>query len=845
MLIPWLVLLGAGAGLTGAAPAKPQNYYRPQFYLQGDVNKATPYNVDSLQLSSQGAKLELDYGAITSGFPIFAVESASGDYVEMEIHYSEGYGPLNGNFADGPYPFSSQLANNFRTETVNITDVVKNQGGKWQSYFQQGSQRFQSIRLTRGKSLKLSYIGFVPTSATTSKQDKSGDARTVDTQSTFSCNFDMWNRIWQLGPKATQHACFRKGSQPSTWDIKGDGNGAYIRGQRAARSSTLTGKLPESYTLSFEAKIVRGGFGWVLNAGIGGWGPSFYVTSSLPNATTYSTFNRTLLPPNTITFGDGFGIVNQTTLPAFIYRRAKLPTIKHDRWYKVDAAFTEGSRFTVSIDGKQYASVNQKDYPWLPGPSPFYLGPTTIGFGGWQDQDAYYRNVVMKDATGKVVYSNDLNSQDALGEYGVLPAEYDTCLDGGKRDRLIWLGDFYQTSAVKAVSDNDYATWKGTLQASFDHASKATNAVGISNPIGINTKYAEAWSFTESLILSDYQLDFLNSIYLYYISTGDLSFVKQNWKATQAQIGFSSSFLDQTTQLWAPPSTFKGAPNGTASSSMFVETLNNVAILADAVGDSSSATSYRAQAEKTKTAVNTLLWRPETGSYALSTTNDAFSYIDLAFSSSSGVANATQIASQVARLKELVYTLGYVADTTVAKTSEVDLAPYPLGYLLEGLGKAGYTDEAAFLLKGVWTAMAKPGPNYSGASWEYVNPDGTPGLGPFTSLDHPWGAGATPFLTRYALGLRPTSVAYKTWVFAPLKFKDLSNASGSVKTPRGQLSASWTIQNGKLSMTVQGPPQSTGLVTPFAGKTFTVNGKKGQKAPIKITNSGKTTIVQE
>ncbi|KAM0789047.1 hypothetical protein ACM66B_003111 [Microbotryomycetes sp. NB124-2] len=275
-MLTWLALTAAGLSVTAlAAPQNPQTYYRPQFFVNnGDINSETPFDTKKLTLSGEGAKLELDYGQITSGYPVFGVQSADGSYVEVEVKYSEGYGPMAGPYSDGPYIFSSQLSNNFRTETVNVTDVVLNQGGKWQSFFQQGSQRWQSIRLTKGKKVQLSYIGFVPTSATTKKQDKSGDARTIDTQSKFQCSNPMWNRIWQLGPKANQHACYQKDSQPSTWEIKGDGNGAFIRGQRAARCSTLTGKLPTTYTLEFETKIVRGGFGFTLNAGIGGWGPS-------------------------------------------------------------------------------------------------------------------------------------------------------------------------------------------------------------------------------------------------------------------------------------------------------------------------------------------------------------------------------------------------------------------------------------------------------------------------------------------------------------------------------------------------------------------------------------------
>lgn len=115
----------------------------------------------------------------------------------------------------------------------------------------------------------------------------------------------------------------------------------------------------------------------------------------------------------------------------------------------------------------------------------------------------------------------------------LLPFAFGVQLDGPKRDRyalfphpdcthvltswqsrLVWLGDFYIGATSLVVSTADYDVHRGTLESSLEHASPA-GAVGISNPMGINTKYAQAYVQTGSLILSDYQLDFLNSVYLY------------------------------------------------------------------------------------------------------------------------------------------------------------------------------------------------------------------------------------------------------------------------------------------------------------------------------------------
>lgn len=166
------------------------------------------------------------------------------------------------------------LAGNFRTETVNITDVVRSHSSQYKSFFIQGAQRWQSITLTQGNSLTLSYIGFEPTAATTARQDVSGDSTLQDSNSTFSCNNDLFNRIWNMGPKAAEISCSRgPGSLPSVWEQAGS-NGVLIRGQRPKRSANMTGKLPMSgYTFSFQTQIVRTGFGFVVDAAVSGYGP--------------------------------------------------------------------------------------------------------------------------------------------------------------------------------------------------------------------------------------------------------------------------------------------------------------------------------------------------------------------------------------------------------------------------------------------------------------------------------------------------------------------------------------------------------------------------------------------
>lgn len=77
---------------------------------------------------------------------------------------------------------------------------------------------------------------------------------------------------------------------------------------------------------------------------------------------------------------------------------------------------------------------------------------------------------------------------------------------------------------------------------------------------------------------------------------------------------------------------------------------------------------------------------------------------------------------------------------------------------------------------------------YSSASWEYVKPDGSPGIDLFTSLAHPWGAAPTYVLPEYLLGIRPDTAGYKTFVLQPaIGYLGLKEVQGRLPTPFGAI----------------------------------------------------------
>jgi hypothetical protein len=149
--------------------------------------------------------------------------------------------------------------------------------------------------------------------------------------------------------------------------------------------------------------------------------------------------------------------------------------------------------------------------------------------------------------------------------------------------------------------------------------------------------------------------------------------------------------------------------------------------------------------------------------------------------------------------------VGYKTTSSDAETEDYQLAPNPSGFLLEALFVSGRdfgtdsTPAITHLLDNLWGSMVRNNEYYSGASWEYVKPNGSPGIDFFTSLAHPWGAAPTYVLPEYLLGVAPTSPGYQTTTITPLiGYLNLLEVSGRVPTPYGPIEVSWAV-NGTIT----------------------------------------------
>ncbi|TDZ21665.1 hypothetical protein Cob_v005285 [Colletotrichum orbiculare MAFF 240422] len=832
--MPFVVLLAAltarAAAATMPSSCNTSQIFTPRGLARGVDAQLQTQQFAPFTLTPDIPVATLDYGAERAGFPFLDV-SALDAPAQIEVKYTEHFDGLHHPFGDGPYTFSNQLGNSFRVETFNISST-----GCLASPLIQGGQRWQSIRLLTNASVSFASVGFEATIDTAEPEDLPGQ---------FHSDDDELNEIWKLGARAATAACVDKGTQRAIWEVDEDG-GVFARSVRP--SLTWKATTWANYTIEFDTKIQRGGSWWATGASVAGNGYMLLLTGELPEGSTFVNANKTLTPPNSLSLAYGPDFVNQTTLTSFHLGSFPVPfTVKEDVWYHVATAMSPSGRLTVSINNTQILNVSRADYPWalLSGTaysgSPAFTG--SFGFGAYQDHAAYFRNARAYDtANGSSLYAHGLATADVLAEYGTR-ANYDAvCLDGPKRDRLVWLGDFYHTARVVAASTSTTGRARGTLQYLLD-SQIANGQMNISPNLGYDlVSVADPLAPGGSFGLQDYQLLGLMAFNDHVKLTNDVVWARETWSRWRRVVDWLLPQINATTGLL----TFEGgfaftgpADGGSAIGCEAVQALKGAADVAAVLDDAASARRYRDAAEGLAAAINDRLWNEETGAYGLALASmDDTSVAATAFCITSGVADANRTARSIEALARLKLGPGYKDSSQVASDDpSVNISPNTNGFLLSALFVGNATATGLELTRSLWGAML-PGSearNKSavGASWEYVNAaTGQPGLGLFTSLSHPWGGAATYVLTERAAGVRAAEgvdgFGYKGWIVDPTAGVEmgLKSARATVVTAfGGSLSAEWKVEGADVYVTIHAPAGTRGRFV-YGGKSIELHGRE-------------------
>ncbi|EGZ20983.1 hypothetical protein PHYSODRAFT_298900 [Phytophthora sojae] len=753
---------------------------------------------------------------IALGLPYFVVSSVSNGPVDVEVKYSEQFPALSLNYSDGPSQFTTSIANSRRVETHRFTD--SDVGATITSMLSQPGERWQSLRLLTGDSITFEKVGL------------QASIEVIDDLTTlpgkFSSSNAKYDEIWKLGARAITAACLDAGSQLPSWSSSEE-NGTFVPGTRPGisyRTWNLT-----NYVLNFESQIIRGGAGYTIAYDLTGNrdGVQIHLASEYPSDTTYINTNTTLFPANTATLAWGYDFANATSMTSYILGQYNVPfTVKENVWYPVEIRVNStAGNIVFSIDGQQVFDIVLTEMGFTDDQLSFYgwasRGEGAIGFGGWQDQASYVKNVTVTSLTdsSEVLYSNPMTDESVVvPEFGGQSNTYGACLDGAKRDRYIWLGDFYHTTRIMGVANSKPEQIAGTWEFLFDFQASYGQLPGYV-PISYQSPMPppevflyDAGTATAYYNFPDYVIFGLIGLVSYMDYYDDIAFVEAHWEEfTHAMTWLvSNQGSNGLIDLSKYEVVFLGSGGGMAVNAAAVQCFDGMAGVARAVGDWESANAWVETAASVKTAINELLWNDTLGNYAVdASTPEVYGVSAIAFALTSGVANETQVKLCVEGLEGLRQGPGFLDSSDADNTTKI--SPNTNGFLLDALLQHGYTDQAVFLLDNLWDVMLSNESYRSGATWEYVSQSLEPGIDFFTSLSHPWGGAPTYALTNYIAGIRPMEFGFRRWIVNPLVTGlNMTSASATVNTPYGSISAAWELADNQLSVTITAPVGTDG-----------------------------------
>lgn len=771
----------------------------------GNVTNATGLTVSgsgttTLTYSGSGTAptILLDYGKDVGGLPEFMVTATTGA-PKLRAQYSEGQQYFSGGCGDCAGPWGSI------GDAQRYDEYTLSQTGTITGTAVQGGERFQMLTLETAGSITLSGIEIYYEPF-------------LGTPTTFKGNFvsddPTLNRVWYDGAYTVNLDQLPPGTPSGDWSVQ---NGALTASGGFAGLLT-TGSSWTDYTMTFQTAITTNQAGWLVRG----------QSASNNYLLILNADNDTTGTPNSLQQVIGTGPNSYTSLAA-----TSLPfDLKPNTWHTVKTV-VKGTLVTTFVDSQQIASFNSTSFP--AGTPSYATG--TVGFREGGGEAAQFQNLQVSDANNATLYQNALNQSSALADFTVPGSNaLPLVLDGAKRDRAVWEGDFniagptlyYSSDATDYMKDSllllgSYQHGSGFVEGDKDPAAPL-NTTPLGGDVGT---YSASYSIYYVLNLADY-----------YLYTGDQSFINQEWPVVQNELAWSAQKVNAQGLFVTDTSDgldwhyYDGNLTGvvTEYNLLYYQTLLDGAALATATGHSSLATTYQQQAAALKTAINGNLFNSAQGIYNISTTNSSGVAQDAnALAVLYGVAPSSVVPGILASLKQnLATTYGPLSFSSATGFKQY-ISPFASAYDVWARLQANDTPNALSEIATEWGHITAPGQDATGTMWEVEGTDGTPGFGAYTSLAHGWSTGPTTALSKYVLGISPVTAGYKTWLVEPHP-GSLPWAQGQAPTPAGTLAVAWgQSANQPFTLQVQSPANTTGTIAvPTFGRasvTIHVNGK--------------------
>ena len=396
--------------------------------------------------------------------------------------------------------------------------------------------------------------------------------------------------------------------------------------------------------------------------------------------------------------------------------------------------------------------------------------------------DVTVESITMQSEMKNVEWRGSFECSDTLlnriwqvGAYTLHLTDREVMIEGIKRDRWMWSGDAIQSYLMNYYAFFDTPVIRRTIWA-----------LRGKDPVQqhINT-------------ILDYTFFWFNSIYDYYLYTGDAHFLRQVYPRMQTLMQFVQGRLNGRGMVegqwgdwvfvdWSPRDMSKDGELA-FEQLVYLRSLQTMRQCAALMGNDREARRYGEQADELSQRILPTFWNDGKGALLHHTKNgqpqpqEVTRYANI-FAVLYGLLDEAKQQSVLHRVLQ--------NDSVMEITT-----PYMRFYELEALCALGQQRQVLSEMRAYWGGMLAQGAT---TFWETYDPkEGYPerlamyGNRYGKSLCHAWGASPIYLLGKYYLGIQPTKPGYEEWECRPC-MGDLKWMKGDVPTPHGNIHVEMT-----------------------------------------------------
>ncbi|KAL9620008.1 MAG: hypothetical protein Q9160_005385 [Pyrenula sp. 1 TL-2023] len=314
-----------------------------------------------------------------------------------------------------------------------------------------------------------------------------------------------------------------------------------------------------------------------------------------------------------------------------------------------------------------------------------------------------------------------------------------------------------------------------------------------------------------------YHLYSLIDIADYYLYTGNLTYLSENWNRFKFGLNYSLSTIDDSGLMNVTSSAdwlrFGMGGHNIEANSILYYTLNRALTLASALNDASVASNWTSTASTIKSAIQSRLWDSPS---SLFRDNDTLPLTTLHPQDGNVwaiLANTTDSPSQNSAISDALYARWTPYGPPAIEAADA-ISPFISGFEIQAHFLAGRTDRALQLIRYMWADFMLDDPRMTNSTFiEGYSSSGELHYAPYKndpriSHAHGWATGPTSALTFYVAGLTIVDGGGSTWRMAPNP-GDLTDVEAGFSTTLGAFSAKLQTTDGVLTNYNFSTPQGT------------------------------------